>query len=78
MRGVFYGQPGDLAIGELLTREEQAILRKLGVASRADIGAYVQQRGCIWRPSISAQPASARCSWARRRTATEAAEAAIR
>jgi len=46
MRGVFYGQPGDLAIGELLNREEQAILRKLGVASRADIGAYVQQRSC--------------------------------
>ena len=77
MRRVFYGQR-DLTIDELLAPEEQTILRGMGVASRADIDAYVQQRGRIWRPSISAQPASARCSWARRRTATEAAEAAIR
>jgi len=45
MRRVFYGQPRDLTIDDLLTPEEQAILRKLGVASRADIDAYVQQRG---------------------------------
>ena len=44
MRRVFYGQR-DLTIDELLAPEEQTILRGMGVASRADIGAYVQQRG---------------------------------